>query len=152
MSEYKIKDATRQLAESAKSEMTIDSANGKITLAEGWFEKGLPEGVDIKTVKKVQTHNTQAFNALALAVGEIANEKVFVENPQLQSVRLDASFGSDRVGMTFERAVEDNNGTQHGVFSGTYTTAAARTNAEFKEIRQHLSDQAMAAIQEVMAS
>ncbi len=152
MSENKIKDATRQLAESAKAEMTVDTANGKITLADGWFEKSLPEGLDLKIVKKVQTHNTQAFNALALAVGEMANERVFAENPQLQSVRLDTSLGSDRIGMTFERSVEDNNGVQHGVFSGTYTTAAARTNAEFKEIRQHLSNQAIAAIQEAMSS
>ncbi len=146
MSELKIKDSTKQMAESAKAAMSVDPATGRILMGEDWFASTLPEGLDIKTVKKVQTHNTQAFNALGLALGTFANESVFQDNPQLQSVRLDTTFGTDRVGMTYERSVELDTGTQHGVFNGSYTTAAARTNAEFKEIRQYLSDQAASAI------
>ncbi len=152
MSEFNIKEATRVMAESAKEAMTFDPSTGKMVLGDVWYQGTLPEGLDLKTVKKVQQHNTQAFNALALATGEMANETIFPQNPQLQSVRLDTAFGSDRIGMTFERQAEEAGGVHHGVFSGSYTTAAARNNAEFKEIRQHLEAQALAAVKEVASS
>lgn len=120
--------------------------HGALEIAKDTYEKTL-EGTDLdmKTVKKVQQHNTNFVAATDHAVAEKGLE-LFGQDKELASVTAKASMGGDRYKVQFnaseERPGKDGNETVHGTFVSSYTVGAAGHKGQLKAVREHFADEA----------
>lgn len=120
--------------------------DGKIEVDEKTYEQTLPEGVDMKTVKKLQSHNSNVVAGAQLANGEMAL-KVMEKESDIDVVSSTLKVGSDKISVQFDRVQEKPNGEEgsiktFGVANASYTASAAGNKAGLKSVREHLATKA----------
>lgn len=148
MSLEKVPANVIELAGAIKSGLTFD-AEGVGSAADDLFEKNLPEGLTLDTVKQVQDTVLNFADATTLALGE-AGLKHLQDNKDLKSVSVKIKAGRDAISSEFFREVDRRNPANGETFKkyGTATTklssgvGAGRGN--YKKIQEDLSSRAAA--------
>lgn len=150
MSATDIKPEIRNLADQLKSEMNVGDA-GIAEVPKEAYEKSLGDGLTMDIIKQVQQHNADFVAATGLALGEVGMAAM-KKNKELDQVSIEIPVHKDSVAGVFARSkqVPDGNGgmqAKHGVLSMRYTTSgAAGSKGSLKKVRQHLADEAKAAL------
>lgn len=131
----------------AKANMTVDSASGAVVLAEGTFEKTLPEGLTVETYKAHNKHRDTYLAGVHMAVGELGLE-ASEANKNLDQVSLTTNILADtfttkvkrtRVGRNPAKPGEEV--TTHGASSSNYTVNGAANKGQLKQVRLSITDQ-----------
>ena len=142
MSDVKLKSTTTDMAAVIKPGITVEAGVAKIN-SEVYEQTLAGAGLDLDTVKKVQTHNSQFTSAASLAFGEASIEHL-VANPTLESVSGSVQMGHDKALFSFDRSKEVSSGpgTDRVATQGylNKTKLVVQGGAEHKRIRGHLHD------------
>lgn len=132
-----LKPTTLELALKLEPHVTI--VDDKLEIAKDAFEQTLPEGLDIKTVKAVQSHVNTFEAAANIAVGTVAIAH-FQANPD-----SNALIGSTKVGHdTYNVAIARTQSVSAGVGAGrkdvpgNITSGIKSSNGEAKRSVTHV--------------
>lgn len=144
-----VKEEVRGIADFIKKQLKHKSG-GEMEVPEDVYEKTLPEGLDLKTVKKVQKHNSNFVAAAELANGEKGLDLMKKEK-DIDRVHSRFKVGADRVDTLIDRSREKPDGDggkteQFGVSDTSFTVAAAGNKAALKQVRSSLAEQAKKAL------
>lgn len=143
-----IKKEIVDLSSTLKTGMSVGD-DGVIKTEAGLYEKTLPEGLDMDTVKKVYGHTEDLTAALTLATGDLG-EEVLKKNKKLDSVSSELKIGKHaEINVGYLRSqqrpksVQDRTMvTQYGVTTARVKTFAQKNRGELKKVRTMLSDRA----------
>lgn len=122
-------DVVRKIADNFKESAT-QQEGGIIVPAKDLYEKSLPEGIDISTVRKLQDHDSQYLAGTALGFGELAYD-AFAKDPTLRNVSLSVKAGVDTIKYNADR---------DGEFNSSWSkkgTGSAGSN--YAKVRSHIS-------------
>jgi hypothetical protein len=145
-----IKESILALAEKLKADMVL-SEDGVVTVSEDTFEKTLPEGLDMKTVKAVQDHTANLVSATGYALGQVGIG-AFKKDKRLEQVSVEFAAGKDSIGGVFQRSKEVRNptdgssATKYGILSMKMTVNAHANKGSLKKVRTALSNMALDAL------
>lgn len=146
MSLEKVPQHIKDLALQIKTGLTFDD-EGVGVVADDTFEKHLPEGLDLATVKKVQTTVLDFADATTLAVGEAGLETLGAKK-DLASVSLRIKAGHDHINTEMQRTVARRNPStgesfnKHGVVSTKLSSGIGAGRGNYKKIAEDLSERA----------
>lgn len=150
MSEVQIPEVVRNLADKMKKNFKVGTG-GVVEVPDDLYESTLEDaGLDMKTIKKVQDHNTNVLCASGLALGEVGMNSM-KKDKKLEQVSVSFKAGKDTISSSFQRSKEvpvnapgepRKTTVKHGVMNNSYTTWGAGNKGTLKKVRQHLSDEA----------
>ena len=98
-------------AAAIKPQLSVEG--GKVQIPAEAFEAGLPEGINLQTVKAVQSHVQNWTRGLDVAVGETAIE-FMAQNPETETIYAKTKLGHD----TYSAAVDRTRNLPAGVGAG----------------------------------
>ena len=104
-------EIVRGFADALKPQLVVEG--GKVQIPQEAFEKSLPEGIDINTVKTVQHHVTNWTRGLEVAIGEVSIDYM-AQNPGTDTIYAKTKLGSD----TYSAAVDRTRNLPAGVGAG----------------------------------
>lgn len=150
MSEVQIPQEIRSLADKLKAEFKLSSA-GVVEVPADLYESTLAEAdLDLKTVKKVQDHNSNMVSATGLALGEIGMEAM-KKDKKLDQVSVSFKAGKDTHSAVFQRSKEvpvnapgepRKTALKYGMLRSSVTVHGAGNKGSLKRVRTHLNAQA----------
>ena len=76
MSEIKLKEETRAIADTLKTQFELEGNEFRLTDAKEAYASTLPEGLTADTAEVVHKHDRQYVHAFALAAGEVSMDAV----------------------------------------------------------------------------
>ncbi len=90
-----VNDSIKALADAIKREGVVDES-GVITVTKDFYEKTLPEGVDMTAVRKLQAHNSELVSAGVIALGELGVPHL-KKHKDLNEVTIQIDAGRDKL-------------------------------------------------------
>lgn len=130
------------IADQIRADLSID--NGAFVIPENAFEKTLPEGMTIDSVKAVQTQVNHFAAGIQYAAGQVGIDYM-QQHPDCQQLTGTVQMGNDKLSMTFDRSrtipADLNGGTKqvHGNMSAYHTVGGG---AQQKHVRTALREMA----------
>lgn len=146
MSLEKVSDGVKALALNLQSGLTFDG-EGIGILAADVFEKHLPEGLTMHTVKQVQDTLLDFSDAATLAVAESGIDHLKAHK-DLSSVSLKVKAGRDAISTSFERSRDMRNPgtgaqfTKFGISSTKLVSGVGGNRQGYKQIKEYASEKA----------
>lgn len=110
-SQVQLPETVRSFADTIKPQLVIEG--GKVQIPQEAFEQSLPEGINLQTVKTVQTHVQNFSRGLDVAIGEVAIEYM-AQNPGTETIYAKTKLGTD----TYSAAVDFTRNVPAGVGAG----------------------------------
>lgn len=111
LAQVQLPENVRTIADVIKPGLTIEG--GKVQIPTEAFEQGLPEGLNLQTVKAVQTHVQNWTRGLDVAIGETAIDYM-VAHPEVETIYAKTKLGTD----TYSAAVDRTRNLPAGVGAG----------------------------------
>lgn len=96
-----VPESVQELAKSLKKDLK-HSDTGVGELPKDIYEKHLPEGLTMDTIKKFQSHNSDFLAALSLANGE-SSAALMKKKKDLASTNIEIKVGKDTMGCVYTR-------------------------------------------------
>lgn len=109
--QVQLPEAVRTIADTLKPQLTVEG--GKVQIPQEAFEKSLPEGISLQTVKTVQNHVQNYSRGLDVAIGETAIDYM-VQNADVDTIYAKTKLGTD----VYSAAVDRTRNLPAGVGAG----------------------------------
>lgn len=134
-----------KLADAIKADATVDPS-GVISVSKEFYEKSLPEGIELSQVRKIQEHNSNLVSAGALALGELGVPHL-KKHKDLEQVSLVINAGRDQLSEQMQRSKQVRN-LQTGETKDVYgaisakwrVTGTAGSRGSLKATRDHITN------------
>ena len=138
-----------ELSERLQSEITLDKKTGVGTVAEGTYERLLPGGIDMDTVKKINEHNQAMVAAGTHALGVVSIPVMKKDNDLGRTTLVIPTVGKDYMGFAFDRSREvrapgsDTPVTKFGSTTQEIVTYGTKNRGDLAKVKSELAEMAL---------